>query len=337
MRHSTLLFAQHTYKSLQLLLPQPYKLFHKSLLNLSQNTTSTPATSWNESLKGFDLFLKVSGLKAAHLQKLWDRLAGDQKEVFLNPPPEVHEQWVRIAQGYKEYEKVQVERETANPFYHIPLYPWEIIKDKLRHKPMFSSDVYDQLIQEAMAPSMKLLQPAKIYENFCINFEPENPHQQFEDLPSSQITRYKIEAERKLAYAKRIMAYRKAKKALRHSNTFINDYTRELGESLTGQEKKDFIQQQWEFEQLLDMLSNQRTVFKEINLEIHLSMVMDYIFEYNEVYDCGVGWRQWRQHACGNYHYLDRILFPVVVNATEEKIQLLDSLPSPPGWLGPMR
>lgn len=104
---------------------------------------------------GFELFKSqlCLGLKS---KKYWESLSGPEKEIFTSKRILQHlfMESQRIWEGYEivEYLKRYLVKYLTNPFLLLSLYPWEIIKDKLRRKsPIydFEKDYYDTLITEA--------------------------------------------------------------------------------------------------------------------------------------------------------------------------------------------
>ncbi|GEQ71298.1 hypothetical protein JCM33374_g4980 [Metschnikowia sp. JCM 33374] len=343
-----LFLAINTYSQPSFVLPQPYVLFHKSLFNRSEDpekdepikTFKTLPPMEPGPLSGLELFMKVGSFKSKqYAESVWNMLNDDQRNIFFYPPSQVNQHRQRIIRGYAESEVEFSKKKQENPFFYTHLYPWEIIKDKLRDRPVFASDVYDQLIQEALAPPIKLFKPTLLYRNWCKYFRNDGktsgPYSGLDDIKK---TKYAREAESKNYYAKRRLEFRRAKQArLKSFDDFKAEFSRESGDSLPESQSTEFIRQQYDFEKYLKSPAMRSSPLnREIKLEIDLAMVMDYIFEYGTVKGCKVNWRQWRAQVCGNYHYIDKIMFPYIINATAENVELLESLPAHLTWKKPL-
>lgn len=336
-----LLIPKTSYTRPIVVLPQPYKLFHKSLLTgseLNETRDFVKKHKWQESppIEGFELFRQAMGLGTdPYVQSLWDKLSENQRQTFVKPPPKVYEDWLRISQGYEDASKVLAESPSENPYFNTQLYPWEIIKDKLRNKPVFAADIYDQLIHEVMNPPKYLFRPGSLYENYRTYFkEPDEWMLAYKYLTEEEKAEYVAVSKQKNSFLRRKDDYRRAKGSfLKGYDVFTKEYSREIGDLISEPEKTEFIKQQWQQEKLVTLVQRRQATLREISLETQLAMIMDYIFEYNTVENCNVDWRQWRQHVSGNYHYLDRLLFPYVVNVWGDKIEFHESLPTHLQWL----
>lgn len=336
---SRLRTLKNPYTQPEIILPQPYKLFDKSLVNFLDVHVTTPNTKKYPLLNGIQLFRQVTGLNTnVYLRTFWDKLSDKQKEIFLNPPAKVHQHWVRISSGYEEASKILEESASENPFFHTKLYPWEIIKDKLRNKPAFVADVYDQLIHEVMNPPKKLFKPAALYNNFRTYFgDSDEPMVVYKSLPRKQRIEYLAISKLKIEFTRRISDFRRAQVSLRKGfNEFEKEYSREIGLSMAEPEKSQFIKQQWEHEKLSTWAYKRQLISREINLELQVAMIMDYIFEYNVVENGDLDWREWREKVSGGFHYLNRILFPYVYNVSRENIQEYEFLPKHLQWQRPV-
>ncbi|CAN3356100.1 hypothetical protein DICA4_C05248 [Diutina catenulata] len=81
------------------------------------------------------------------------RRLGDQSNKIENPDPGLFEHEQRIWHGYEVVEHNRRHSDDANPYVGSGLWPWEIIKDKLRYsqdREEFEVDLYDEVIDLAM-------------------------------------------------------------------------------------------------------------------------------------------------------------------------------------------
>lgn len=138
------------------ILPEPYSLFSPDLLLKDPLSFAVQ----NE-VSGIDLFSKVAGYHSVNANRTaWKLLSPEQKRVFLTSHPAVNIHLRRIEEAYKMVDC----HDGLNPYYNAWLYPWEIIKDKLRMRWMFGVDIYDALIIEALTLTKSQVTAKRLWE-----------------------------------------------------------------------------------------------------------------------------------------------------------------------------
>lgn len=108
-------------------------------------------------LKGYELFKSQVQLKTLHYaKKQWLKLSDEDRTSYTDSKniSFINNERERIWKGYEivEYLKRYQSQYAWNPYNLLTLYPWEIIKDKLRSRMKvdeFERDYYDALIREA--------------------------------------------------------------------------------------------------------------------------------------------------------------------------------------------
>ncbi|KAK6465548.1 hypothetical protein DFJ63DRAFT_24627 [Scheffersomyces coipomensis] len=104
-----------------------------------------------------------------YAKKLWNRLPQESQLKLIESPnlDILHDERLRIWKGYEIVEHLKRNRPEYqyNPYPLSGLYPWEIIKDKIRKRSLrnkrkrtifeFEWDYYDQLIKEAFGSNVK--------------------------------------------------------------------------------------------------------------------------------------------------------------------------------------
>lgn len=168
------------------------KLFPSEFMNLLNENKITPKVwklygtnyinKYPQRLTGIKLFEFQSGYKnPSDVKNIWNLLSKNERDHFTNGPniDKLFKEQIRIWQGYEINEHIRRNptsvEEQENPFLLLTLYPWEIIKDKLRSKRKIQEiniDYYDLIIANVIdkrgkTPSGKtLLRYQKPKENF---------------------------------------------------------------------------------------------------------------------------------------------------------------------------
>lgn len=276
-----------------------------------------------------------------HTRTTWSRLDDSQKDLLRAAVPVAAPSRSRIAHGYKQAQDSSL---YFNPFHAAPLYPWEIIKDKLRNRPAFHSDVYDHLICEAMSPSKVALKPALLHRGYVFNSPDRSYDIGDEDnlntrqllakyeklmgkLPPHIQQQYHTISEVKLRYFRARLEFRSVRKI--PVSPFHEFYATKLNtvQTLSVPEKNQVIGQMWNAERH-KRISTIDPVPRESFLDTKLEMVMDYIFEFGKVRNFTGDWRQWRRLVQGNHHYAQGLYSPYIVRANST-VQLVSEYPNP--------
>lgn len=309
------------YQVPPLILPQPYDLFRWPFRQ-DYNYAKFDAK---------DLFLQALSLKSKYRASLlWRRLPTKEQLLFENAPPEVHCHLHRIRQGY---EIVQASASDENPFYDLGLYPWEIVKDKLRDRALFGSDIYDWLIQEALTCTKLRVSPEKVFEGeVAIN---DLKPSALSSLSAMDQLKYEAIAQKKLDYIdNREIVH--GLRPLAPTSAFDAFVKKELKQVVgSWQFKLKELGAQWK-----RMLAEEKKAYGPLNLPVHrrdykefaleqqTSLVLDYIFKYGEVKNFSGDWRQWRDDIAGDLIYLNRIYSPAIVIIDKDyNVSFADKVP----------
>lgn len=288
------------------ILPQPYDLYRWPFCH-KRNVARFEAK---------DLFLQALSIKSNyHASLLWRRLPRKDQLRFENVTPDIHFHLHRIREGYQI---AQASDSDENPFYALGLYPWEIVKDKLRNRPAFGSDIYDWLIQEALLCNRRWASPEKVYEGY-VAFKDLEPLR-FSDLLAIEQQKYKAIAQKKLDFIDHREIIHKNRPAS-PTNAFDAFAKKHLkGMTGTWQFKLQELGLQWK-KMLLEekkiygvlKLPVNRRDYREFALEQQTSVVLDYIFTYGEAKNSPGCWRQWRKEIAGDLIYLNKMYSPTIV------------------------
>lgn len=313
---------RHLYPKPPFHLPQPYRLFRWPIHHQYSGKQVDPLT----------LFTQALGVKTkACGPRLWRNLSPEKKQVFESLLEEMMRHYERIQKGY---ELVSTSRSDENPYYDLNLYPWEIIKDKLRSRITLGSDVYDWLIQEAFLSSLKDISPGSLYSGEAalngwdiIEYWalPETTRSKYH---KQWISKKDYISHRDYVYESRSVV---AKTAF---NVFFKEKVGNLKElSLSQKQRAASV----EWKKMLPTekakygykrISPLRRDFREFNLEQQTSLVMDYIFKYGTVENVSMDWRVWRDAIVGDLIYLDKMYSKKIVMSDKNyHVTLLDKVP----------
>lgn len=304
------------------ILPQPYDLFRSPICYSYKGSKYS----------GQELFIQALGIKASqNVPYVWKKLAEEKKQVFSSPPVLVHHHLERIRSGY---EIASTSDNNENPFHELGLYPWEIVKDKLRQRRPFGSDIYDWLIREAILCTKACFSPEKLACDEDI-IKGQNTTS-FTDLPNSIRAKYEQLSVRKLEF----VAHRSSQlpgpayEVKPAFNKFV-DLRKGMYSDLPFAKRLAVLGE--EFKKLLDTEKKEygtnrriyrRRDFREFVLENELSLVMDYIFKFGSANAEFSDWRDWRKSVAGDLIYLDQMYSPViVVSDAQYEILYVDRIP----------
>lgn len=331
------------------IIPEPYSLFSPDLPH--KDSLSFPLES---TLSGVDLFSKVAGYHSANANRTaWKLLSAEQKDAFMDPNPAVNIHLHRIADAYRFVDN----QDGQNPYYNAWLYPWEIIKDKLRMRWMFGIDMYDALIIEALTVTKTQVTPKKLWEgevewraqredelgnelemleelevlekrNFLedTNF---SQRQLFSKLPNQLKNEYQERSRRKTEYCGRLKASKSARKV--PTTPFQSFFKSQFGlmdRALLLQEKSQVIAKNWKTLSEEEKgqykgfdISAKGRIHREKILDGRTELVMDYIFG-GKVVGWRGDWREWRREVVGEMYYLDKIYFPYVLQKRRGRVEM---------------
>lgn len=254
-----------------------------------------------------------------------------QRLLFYNPPEEVYRHWDRIQKGYTIASESPNE---DNPYYYLDLYPWEVIKDKLRYPPLSGADIYDWLIQEAFRCTKSRVRSKHLYRGEAAMKD--WPLRNYKNLSSSQTAKYESWSSQKCEYILHRDHIHESRDVFTRNGygVYFRKRSFELGKLLV-QEKTRQISAEWKL-LLPDKKSTygrknhslRARAYKEYILEQQTSLVMDYIFKYGTVENFFGDWRSWRKKIEGNLFYLERMYFPVIVSCDRDFcVTFLDKMP----------
>lgn len=290
---------------------------------------------------GFDLF-KIELMLQANQKKYWSSLSKEDKERYNNSKVNeyLHNEKIRIWQGYEivEYLKRYLQTYMHNPYPLLGLYPWEIIKDKLRDKRVvyeFERDYYDTLIKETFGRNSQRRALQIYYTDAKYQLADEvlnyaTVSRMFRDLPSHQKDYYLEKERKRQEHSKKVknFPYKKSTAYLRYAKEFSRTYE-PSGEELmsvdskvsskniykmaitkaAGREWRKLSEEEKQSYESNDMLSSNTRLYKEMILDWKVSMVMDYIYDVggvtglNEPYD----WRADMHSKSNGYRYTNRM------------------------------
>ncbi|ODV77608.1 uncharacterized protein CANTADRAFT_56550, partial [Suhomyces tanzawaensis NRRL Y-17324] len=128
-----------------------YSRYHRMAIEQGPSYITPPPTP----SAGLGLLKSLTGNRTKNgVVGLWKRLSPEERNRLETPTKWQYQQQLRVWKGYEvvEYLKRLLDDNLRwNPYPLLGLYPWEIIKDKLRKKAafQFEFDYYDTLIREA--------------------------------------------------------------------------------------------------------------------------------------------------------------------------------------------
>lgn len=314
------------------IIPEPYSLFTPKLKEKDPHEFGAESQ-----ISGIDLFVKVAGyhsLNANHTA--WKLLSPEQQKEFISPHPQVNVHLQRIAQAYKDVDT----HVGDNPYYNAWLYPWEIIKDKLRMRWMFGADIYDTLIIEALTLTKSQITPKALWRG-DVEWREEKQDlglvqsdeiilvDLFRKLPTTVKNEYIQRSIRKTEYCERLRQFNSARKVpTTPFQTFFKSEFAQLDSGMSLQEKSKFLGVKWK-----SLSEDEKSKFKgtEVSAKgrIHREKLLDAKTEMVMDYICGGyvegwsgDWREWRREVGGGMYYLDKIYFPYIVQKRGSGIEM---------------
>lgn len=276
-------------------------------------------------LSGFDLFSQQAQLLAKQKHKrLWKNLSDDTKQSFDTMKNDIYLHLLRIWRGYEvvEYIKRYENKHRFNPYPLLGLYPWEIIKDKLRAKKSpheFERDYYDNLISESF--NRRFMRPETL-------FRAQDGHGLFRELLVEEKEQFVSLADRRNKF---IMSTSRLPK---YSSGYLNFYKQNYSDYLPSPKEirqvpdgKLSVHQRknaavsiaaanhWkglsDHEKVQYSPQDKRIYshkYKHEILDWKTSMVMDYIYSVGRVRHASLSynWRNDIKGKFGDWHYLER-------------------------------
>lgn len=291
-------------------------------------------------ITGYDLFAAVSPYSQPLVNKQhWAALTEEQKQKFEGSR-EIDDHYRRIQFGY---EYVKHSQDWHNPYKGLGLFPWEIVKDKLRNfnpaRKTLDRDLYDRLIGEALAIKKLKVGPKLLFKCEQIwldgqkTMSAKKANDRFKLLTEREKQVWKDREAKKLVHCEILKLMRQFNvdgnaKQTPYTAFYKNIYPRLKG--VTLQEKNKIAGQKWramnEAERAAfpgDRSYFNSRVYKELLLDATVELVMDYIFKAGSVkgYE-GDEWRFLRKSFTHDMHYLDRVYFPYIVQKDGDKMVL---------------
>lgn len=290
---------------------------------------------------GFELF-KIELQLKRNEKKYWAMLSSNDKEAYndSNTVRHLYNERLRIWMGYEivEYLKRNLPKYMFNPYPLLGLYPWEIIKDKLRSNREvydFEKDYYDTLIKETFGRNSQRKALQIYYTDILHDTKDGNLYyakveKMFNNLSPSR-KQYYLEKERKRqehASKIRLRSYKQKSPYLKFLIQFNKTYHPTLDElnsldanasknnmrklalnKAAGREWKSLTEEQKKQYENERTLSPNTRLYKEMILDWKVEMVMDYIYEVGGVngLQSSYDWRKDMHEKKNGYRYLEKL------------------------------
>lgn len=293
-----------------------------------------------EFVTGFELF-KTELQLHSKAKRFWSMLSDKRKELFNDNMMvrRLYEERIRIWEGYEivEYLKRYLTDYTNNPYPLLGLYPWEIIKDKLRVKGSiheFEMDYYDTLIKEAFSRNSQRKALQIFYTDLQYEYPQESFHYAkvetlFNELPTYRKEYYAEKEHKRIEHAKktRTNPYKISTPYLEFFVSFSKHYTpsqeelnllngtvlgnnmRKLATIKAAGRKWKTLPEQEKFKYYTnDEVSSNTRLYKEKILDWKVEMVMDYIYTVGGVVGLkkAYNWRKDMVEKTNGFTYLNR-------------------------------
>lgn len=240
----------------------------------------------------------------------WNRLSEEDQKLFIEPPylDKLYKERLRIWQGYEvvNYLKDHLDKHRFNPYPLLGLYPWEIVKDKIRSTKKlldFEYDYYDHIIKK-MKSRRYLTKAWEFYPGKRSDYdklENKQPYQGKEQMnkdhnilklsPVSLVSFHKFYRE--------LFVNEPGRRLLKATNAW-NALTEEERMSYRGEFDKRF---------------GAGREYREEMFDFKTEIVMDYIFYTGGVEGCppDFDWFEYRKSILGNFHYVYKIYTSKIV------------------------
>ncbi|CUM50577.1 unnamed protein product [Debaryomyces tyrocola] len=290
---------------------------------------------------GFELF-KIELQLNRNEKNYWSMLSSRDKEGYYNSQivERLYNERLRIWMGYEivAYLKRNLSKYMFNPYPLLGLYPWEIIKDKLRVKGDihdFEKDYYDTLIKEAFGRNSQRKALQIYYTDILHEIDDDNLYyakveKMFSSLPPPK-KQYYLDKERKRqehAMKIRLRPYKQKTPYLKFlvqfskiyepTNEELNNLNSKASENnmkklattkAAAREWKTFTEEQKKLYEDVDKVSSNTRLYKEKILDWKVEMVMDYIYEMGGVYglQSSYNWREDMHEKINSYRYLNKM------------------------------
>lgn len=297
---------------------------------------------------GFELF-KIELQLNRNEKKYWSMLDDKGKEGYNHSKTVeyLYNERLRIWMGYEivEHLKRNLQKYMFNPYPLLGLYPWEIIKDKLRVKGSihdFEKDYYDTLIKETFGRNSQRKALQIYYTDIRHDIEDDNLYyakvkKMFNTLPPSRKQYYLEKEHKRQEHAKnvRFQPYKQKtpylrffvqfSKAYEPSNEELNNLDAKVSQKnfrklavikAAGHEWKHLTVEQKQYYENGNKLSSNTRLYKEMILDWKVEMVMDYIYKVGGVHglQSSYNWRKdmhEKSNACRylNKMYVDKLVY----------------------------
>lgn len=275
-------------------------------------------------LDGYDLFQHEARLLSGQKhRKSWLLLPKETRAKFVPYEDSLFRQNLRVWRGYEvvEYIRRYEHEYRYNPYPFLGLYPWEIIRDKLknRKRPKVDLDYYDVLISEFLNRGIR--SPLGLFTAY-------NGTKDFKQLSELEQRHYRERAERRNAYLAELVQAPKytspylafCKKNYRHYQPTEEDIEK-VSNRLSLSRRKALAKYvaaaaHWRLltKEQKQEYSPGNTLFFSMKytdeiLDWKVSAVMDYLYRIGGVKDAppGFDWQQRKHEIIGDLHYIDRL------------------------------
>jgi hypothetical protein len=284
--------------------------------------------------RGLDLFGIQSQISTkSYLKKKWNNLDETTRERFFTGPniDHLYQERLRVWRGYETVEYRKRYHSSWNPYPSLGLYPWEIIKDKLRNRTElfgFECDYYDVLIKEAFGRNRQRKAVHIFYTDVSHQFPSKKftwsgIQKEYAGLENSQYYEEKETRRKEQALMTRTkyscLGFHDFYEEIIRSDKATSDKARS-DESKSANFSKNsrlFLQACKKWEGLLNKKKYQRldlsytnsSTYREKLLDIKTTIVMDYLYYTGGVVGAGndYDWLRDKQQKCGAFKYLNKV------------------------------
>ncbi|CUM67845.1 uncharacterized protein PRCAT00005554001 [Priceomyces carsonii] len=278
-----------------------------------------------EAIDGIELLGLMTGVGTkAYLKELWSKLTDSERKLLegdMEQKSLILKERLRIWKGYEvvNYLKRYSDQYRWNPYQLLSLYPWEIIKDKLRSRRKiydFELDYYDVIIKEAFYRNSSRKATHIFYTDLKhdkpMKYSYQKVHSLYEMLGNDKKDFYADKERRRKVHSERTKISPKPE-FLRYLSTFQTNEPIQLDKwTLKAIQSWDSLPP---FEKSQFSYASSRQS-KEDNLDWKVGIVMDYIYYTAGV--CGTdynfNWRADMRSKTNGSIYLNKVYFSNLVS-----------------------
>lgn len=273
-------------------------------------------------VRGIDLLQLETGIKTKHnLVKKWNSLTRSDQERLTQGPrhSKLFQERLRIWRGYEivEYLKQNLDHYNYNPWPLLGLYPWEIVKDKLRNKQKlleFEYDYYDVLIKEAFGRNSTRQASHIFFTDYRTDdsaITRSDLMDKYNKLPPEKVDYYKSKHEKRKQQA---ILGKSPINLIAFHNFYYKNYHQSVYRPLlhatmdwNGADKTPYKPQNSDF--------GKTRIYKEQLLDLKTQVVMDYLYYTGGVIGAppNFNWLANMKSIVGKLHYVNKIYTPKVV------------------------